>query len=188
MRGAPLKGDAPAARYKLRGANVKLSALALYLFHLSRERFEALNSATSSNPGLDGFALGADPIIVRLQVESLVEIECRAFVVHDCAYPSPVPEQEIDGRGARPHGAGNALRPDAFRSLFLSPFNVLRPLWARPDGNTDEDLILDDDSPDHLRLGRILRRHGKQARDQPKEGEKHHAERTIAVSRSTGKR
>ena len=45
-----------------------------------------------------------------------------------------------------------------------------------------------DDAPNDLRLRRILCRHAEQGRDQTKEGEKRHAEKTIAVSRSTGKR
>lgn len=188
MRGAPLKGEAPAARYKLRGANVKVSALALYLFHLRSERFEALDPAATANPGLDGFALRTDPIIVWLQVETLVEIERRTFVVHDGADAGAIPQQEIDRGGPRPHGPGNAFRADTSRALFLFPFDILRPLWPWPDGNADEDLVLDDDAPNHLRLRRLLRRHAEQAWKQTKEGEKHHAERTIAGSRSTGKR
>jgi hypothetical protein len=71
---------------------------------------------------------------------------------------------------------------------LLFPFDILRPLWPRADRNADEDFILDDNAPNDLRLRRILCRHAEQGRDNSKEGEQRHADRTIAVSRSTGKR
>ena len=85
-------------------------------------------------------------------------------------------------------GPGNALRSNAFRALFLFPFDVLRAFRPRPYRNADDHLVLDHDAPHDLRLRRILRRHAEQSRDQSKKGKQCHAERTIAISRSSGKR
>src|SRR6478735_4223094 len=102
---------------------------------------------------MDCITLCANPCIIWLQVETAVEIQGGATAVHLRPDPCAVPQQEVDRRGARKHGARNAVRVDALRALLLLPLKTLGGM--RPYRNAEDHFVMDDYAPNRW-LGILL--------------------------------
>lgn len=163
-----LVGIAPMARYRDGRQYVKAR---LFLGHPDK-RSEALDAAARAHPVADGFALGANALVIRLKVEAVIKVQCRALAVHFCPYPGAITKQEVDGGGSRQYRAGNAIGRNAFGPLFLLPFEPSQRAW--PNGNSKDDLVLYDDAA-HDRLMLRLSSQRKHGWDQAEEGQEDHA-------------
>src|SRR5262245_47884740 len=86
---------------------------------LRDQRFELLDLACSTGSRADDIALCADLLIVRLQIETAVEIEALAIAVQMGADELASAQDEVDAIGARQEGAGYRTRGKAFGAFLL---------------------------------------------------------------------
>ena len=134
---------------------------------LRNELLELVDGAASAHARVDRVAMGAQMVVLDLQIKAAVEIECRAILVKVRPDAGAGGKDEIDLLGAgheRPTDRGdrNALRP-----LELPPLDLR--LLPRLDRNAKDHLILADETGDRLRDDPRLR--GEQA-----EHERHEVE------------
>jgi hypothetical protein len=108
---------------------------------------ETFDRAASAHARMDGVAMGAQAIVVRLQVEAAIEIEGRAVFVELGANPGAVGEHEVHLLVTRKHCSAYDRGRNALRSLVFDPFD-LRNERTRLDRNAKDDLVLDDQASD----------------------------------------
>jgi hypothetical protein len=118
---------------------------------------ELADRAASTNARVDGVAAGAQPAVLRLEIEIPVEIERRAVFIELRPDSSATGEHEVDMFGPREEGTANAFDRNAFGARSLGPFDLgdHRPRLQR---NAPDDRLLDNHARDSRRRGAGLRR------------------------------
>jgi len=109
---------------------------------------------------MHGIAMRAQPLILRLKVETAVKIERRAIFVELGPDARVIGKDEIDLLGPRQQCALDGRRRDALRALLFHPLEF-REQRARLDRDAKDHLVLNDQPSDGLAYGRGLR--GEQA-------------------------
>lgn len=140
---------------------------------------EAGDRAASARPGPDSFAPGADIIVVRNEVEAVVEVEVGTVLAKLRPKPPAAPKEEVDAVVRQPGAADRAVS-DALRALLFGPFDrrALRPNW-----NAHDQFFLHDQGSDLLaaviggRRGKA--EHGRQ--ECKKEGNCHAAPNVVGA-------
>jgi hypothetical protein len=118
---------------------------------------------------MNGVPTGAELGVSRLQVETGVEIECRAVLVELGADSGTVGKNEVDLFPPRQEGAPDHSDGDAPGALTLDPFELLNErAWL--DRHAKYDLVLHDEARhrllDHPRLrGNQAEQHGDQSKE-----------------------
>src|SRR3954451_10100115 len=108
---------------------------------LWHELLEPVDRAASAHPRVDGVAAGAKPLVLRLEIETLVEVERRAILVELGADPAVVADDEVD-----------LARPGQHRALDRGRRNAFGPLALLPDELREKRVRLHRDSQDHFVL------------------------------------
>jgi len=148
--------------------------------HPRRQASEPFDSAAAAVSPPNLVSLGADAVVIGLEVEAGVEIEGGAFIVQLGPEPPPVPQHEIDRGRPGQHRAGEPIRVQATRSLALLPLD--RPYRPGPDWDAQNYLVPDDHPADDLLPGRRIGGDSEERREKPENRKEDHEPATISVS------
>jgi len=115
---------------------------------LGDQGLELHDPAGPADARADDIALGADFLVVWLEVEAAVEIQALAIIVEVGADELAAAQDEVDAVGAGKERAGKRVGGDALGSLFLVPTNAKARM--RSDGDADDQPLLDGHDPHAL--------------------------------------
>jgi hypothetical protein len=113
------------------------------------ELLESLDRAASPHPRVDGVALGAQSIVLRLKVKAAVEVEPRTIFVELRTDARVIDEDEVDLFGTLKQGALDGGDGHALGAFLLYPFH-LRHERARLNRHAQDHFVLDDQPGDGL--------------------------------------
>lgn len=105
---------------------------------------------------MDGVAVSTDPLIARLQIKAVVEVERRAVLIELRADPGVIGEDEIHLLWPGEQGTLDFACRNAFGALLLEPFNIGKQ-WMGLHRYADDHFIFDDQASDSLADGTRLR-------------------------------
>lgn len=115
------------------------------MLELWQELLEALDTAASAHSGVDKVAPRANPLVVGLEIETVVEVERAAIAVKGRPDPLP-PEHQVDAVLTGQEGTADRIGLDAAIALAGGPLDPpqRRP---RPNRHAHDPLPLDDHPP-----------------------------------------
>ncbi|HVM23007.1 MAG TPA: hypothetical protein VM308_06885, partial [Sphingomicrobium sp.] len=113
----------------------------LSVFGLRNEQAEAFNPAAATHAGPDDVPFYADPLILRLQIEASVEIECRTVLGQLGANQPAANGYQVNAVGSGKEGAPYRPRIYAFGPFDRDPFEFP---WSGADRDLHDQLVLHD--------------------------------------------
>src|SRR5439155_4175439 len=116
---------------------------------LRHELLELVDRAAAADARVDRVAAGAQPVVLRLEIEALVKVEARAIFVELGADAPPAGEDEIDLVGTRKQSAANHRDRNAIGRLLLDPVDR-RAEGTRLDRHAQDHLVLYHQARDRL--------------------------------------
>ena len=133
-----------------------------------------LDRAAAADSRVDRVAPRAEPVILDLQIEALVEIQRRAVLIQLSADAGAVGKDEIDLLRARQERTPNLGDRNAFGALLLDPLDLGHE-WAGLDRDADDDFVLNNETSDRLTNGaRLCAEYAEKQRQQvPNSAEGH---------------
>ena len=132
------------------------------------EHPELADSADAAGPRANRIAACTYPVVLRLDVKSIPEVESVAIVVKLRSNSLTSAKHEIDAIAASQGCAGKRGHGDATRPM-LGLFPVQLPVRARANGHTDDEALLDGHDSDPRRSLRFLFRPREQRGQQGQE-------------------
>src|SRR5947209_2260298 len=123
---------------------------------LRYQALESFDGAAAADPRIDRVAAGAQTIVLQLEIEAAIKVECWAILVELRADAIAAGQDEVDLPRTGQQASLDLADGHAFGAFMFNPVD-LREQWMGLDRNPDNQLVLDDKAGNRLTDGDWLR-------------------------------